>query len=118
MIVKSHIFQSTNLNTYLVVPHSDQQQHHQLSLADFSQRVESNSSKQTPRNFLREIFSLLYINSFRILVISMVFNWSLDEANFLYLADLLKTFHHSEQRSTLLIAIIGISDLIGQLFFG
>ncbi|CAF1522221.1 unnamed protein product [Adineta ricciae] len=118
IIVKSHIFQSTNLNTHLVVPHSDQQQHHQLSFADSSQRVELNSSKQTSRNFLREIFSLLYIKSFRILIISMVFNWSLDEANFLFLADLLKTFHHSEQRSTLLIAIIGISDLIGQLVFG
>jgi MFS family permease len=67
---------------------------------------------------LSEICSLLRINVFRILIISMIFIWSLDETNFLFLSDLLKSTGQSEQRSTLLIAITGIADLFGQLFFG
>jgi hypothetical protein len=48
----------------------------------------------------------------------MILIWSLDETNFLFLTDLLKSSGQPEQRSTLLIAITGIADLIGQLFFG
>ncbi|CAF0929863.1 unnamed protein product [Adineta steineri] len=67
---------------------------------------------------ISKIYSLFSINTFRILIISIILIWSLDETNFLFLTDLLKSSGHSEQKSTLLIAIIGIADLIGQLFFG
>ena len=74
--------------------------------------------RRFPRQLISDLCSLFRINTFRLLIISMVFIWSLDETNFLFLADLLRTSNLPEQRSTLLIAITGIADLIGQLFFG
>ncbi len=78
----------------------------------------SKSNQYFHSKIFSEISSLFHINIFRILIISMILVWSLDETNFLFLTDLLKSSGQSEQRSTLLIAITGISDLIGQLFFG
>lgn len=73
-------------------------------------------------NFYREIFVetcwLFRVKTFVLLIFSMIFIWSFDETNFLFLSDLLKSTGHSEERSTLLIAITGIADLVGQLFFG
>lgn len=70
------------------------------------------------RRMFVEVVSLCRLTSFRLLILSMVFLWSLDETNFLFLTDLLKTSGQSEDRSTLIIALTGIADLCGQLFFG
>ena len=69
-------------------------------------------------DFIDEIKKLFHIEQFRFLIISMILLWSFDETNFLFLFDLLKSSGQSEQRSTLLIGITGIFDLIGQLLFG
>ncbi|UJR38427.1 hypothetical protein I4U23_031095 [Adineta vaga] len=118
ILLKSHTFQSSNINTHQVLPHSDHHSH--LNIPSNKQKIQTSeiSSKDFLRRIFSEISSVLRINSFRILIISMIFIWSLDETNFLFLIDLLKTTNQSEHRSTLLISIIGISDLIGQLFFG
>ena len=78
----------------------------------------SETNRCYPRQLIADLCSLFRILTFRLLIISMVFIWSLDEINFLSLADLLRTSNLPEHRSTLLIAITGIADLIGQLFFG
>ena len=137
-LIKSHTLQSSNTNTHLIIPHNDQNHLSILAAAHAAQTTDNATYKQinTPQqqsrvqptlsennnNFLRkmisEICSLFSINTFRILIISMILIWSLDETKFLFLTDLLKTSGKSEQRSTLLIAITGAADLIGQLFFG
>ena len=78
----------------------------------------SNDKEHFHCKMISEICCLLRIDVFRILIISIILIWSFDETNFLFLADLLKSSRQSEQRSTLLIAIIGVADLIGQLLFG
>lgn len=65
-----------------------------------------------------QIGSLVRNPMYCILMISMIFIWSFDKTNFLFVNDLLKSSGQSEHRSILLIGISGISDLLGQLFFG
>ncbi|CAF2503166.1 unnamed protein product [Rotaria sp. Silwood2] len=141
IIMKSHTLQSINTNAHSLIPHND---HNRLSFVaiahavrmtdntiykqiDISQQqqqqfqIQSNLSKDNEYfhyKIISEICCLLRINIFRILIISIILVWSLDETNFLFLTDLLKSSGQSEQRSTLLISIIGVADLIGQLFFG
>ncbi|CAF0783536.1 unnamed protein product [Didymodactylos carnosus] len=78
----------------------------------------SNSCKQSFLIAMQEIFDLLKLPIFRILIVSMILIWSLDETNFLFLIDLLKTTGQNEEKSTIIIALTGATDLIGQLFFG
>ncbi|CAF1169753.1 unnamed protein product [Adineta steineri] len=135
IIIKSHTFQSLNTNTHLIVPHNDHNRlsiladthttdniiYKQINISEQQSQVQSNLSenhKYFIHEMITKIYSLFSINTFRILIISIILIWSLDETNFLFLTDLLKSSGHSEQKSTLLIAIIGIADLIGQLFFG
>jgi hypothetical protein len=70
------------------------------------------------RQLIDDIGELFKIHTFRPLILSMVLVWSFDESNFLFLTDLVKSSGHDEQRSTLIIAVIGVADLIGQLLFG
>jgi hypothetical protein len=134
--VKSHTFQSISTNAHPIILHSDQNRlsflaaahaartidnttYNQISIFQRPQtQIPSNLSKDNHYKIFSEICSLFHINIYRILIISMILIWSLDETNFLFLTDLLKSSGQSEQRSTLLIAITGIADLIGQLFFG
>ena len=76
-----------------------------------------NSCSYSWKIFL-QIRSLVRNPMYCILIISMIFIWSFDKTNFLFVNDLLKSFGQSEHRSILLIGITGISDLLGQLFFG
>ena len=131
ILIKSHTYQSLNTNTQLP---NDQNRLSFLAAAHAARTIDNlpykqivtsqiaPSSSKSPKYFhckiFSEIYSLLCINIFRILIISMILIWSLDETNFLFLTDLLKSSGQSEQRSTLLIAITGMADLIGQLFFG
>jgi hypothetical protein len=99
----------------------DNAMYKQINTAQEQDRTQSNIYKDNEYFYVKmlsEIYSLLRINIFRILIISMILIWSLDETNFLFLTDLLKSSGQSERRSTLLIAVTGIADLIGQLFFG
>jgi len=139
IIIKSHTLQSSNTNTHLIIPPNDQNRLSILAAVHATQTTDNgiykqiNISQQEPcrvpsilpednkyflRKMISEICSLFSINTFRILIISMILIWSLDETNFLFLTDLLKSSGQSEHRSTLLIAITGAADLIGQLFFG
>jgi hypothetical protein len=131
VVVKSQKLEPNDAHTPLIVPQTGQNSGSLVS-ATHGPGKQTNASGHmlhvpsplpiTNRSFLRrmvsEIRSLLRIKRFRVLLISMIFVWSFDETNFLFLTDLLKSLGQSEQRSTLLIAIIGVSDLIGQLFFG
>jgi len=134
--MKSHTHQSLNTNAQSPILPNDQNRLSILAAAHaartidnsrykqivpIQQQVKSTSSKTNEYfhcKIYSEICSLLHINIFRILIVSMILIWSLDETKFLFLTDLLKSSKQSEQRSTLLIAITGIADLIGQLFFG
>jgi hypothetical protein len=134
--MKSHTHQSLNTNAQSPILPNDQNRLSVLAAAHAArtidnlpykqivptkQQIESTSSKTNEYfhcKIYSEICSLLHINIFRISIISMILVWSLDETNFLFLTDLLKSSKQSEQRSTLLIAITGIADFIGQLFFG
>ncbi|CAF0873696.1 unnamed protein product [Rotaria sp. Silwood1] len=140
--MKSHTVQSINTNAHSLIPHNDHNRlsivaiAHAVRMADnaiykqigISQQeqeqqsqIQSNLSKDTENircKIISEICCLFHINIFRILIVSIILVWSLDETNFLFLTDLLKSSGQSEQRSTLLISIIGVADLIGQLFFG
>jgi hypothetical protein len=78
----------------------------------------SKTNEYCHHKIFSEICSLLSINTYRILIISMILIWSLDITNFLFVTDLLKSSGQSEERSTLLIAITGVADLTGQLCFG
>jgi len=134
--MKSHTHQSLNTNAQSPILPNDQNRLSVLAAAHAArtidnlpykqivptkQQIELTSSKTNEYfhcKIYSEICSLLHINIFRISIISMILVWSLDETNFLFLTDLLKSSGQPEQRSTLLIAITGIADLIGQLFFG
>ncbi|CAF3787791.1 unnamed protein product [Rotaria magnacalcarata] len=140
IIIKSHTLQSMNTSSRSLIPHND---HNRLSIltvayeartvdnAIYKQisilqqqehtQIKLNSTKDNEYfhcKIISEIHSLLNIKIFRVLTISIILVWSLDETNFLFLIDLLQSSGHSEQRSTLLISIIGVADLLGQLFFG
>ena len=102
--------------TSLLVPPS-------IRLSSVDQRSLNTNAERTnapsfPRRMLVEIQSLCRLKTFRLLILAMIFLWSVDETNFLFLTDLLKTSGLSENRSTLLIALTGIGDLFGQLLFG
>ncbi|CAF1320096.1 unnamed protein product [Rotaria sordida] len=140
--INSHTLQSINTNAHSLIPHNDHNRlsilaiahavrmtdpaiYKQIGLSQQQQQqqsqIQSNLSKDNKYfhcKIISEICCLLRINIFRILIISIILVWSLDETNFLFLTDLLKSSGQSEQRSTLLISIIGVADLIGQLFFG
>jgi hypothetical protein len=134
--MKSHTHQSLNTNAQLPNHPNDQNRLSILAAAHaartidnlpYKQIVPSRQQHQSPlskpneyfhHKIFSEIYSILCINTFRILIISIILIWSLDETNFLFVTDLLTSSGQSEQRSTLLITITGIADLIGQLFFG
>ncbi len=140
ILMSSHTHQSINMNAQLPIVDNDQNRLSILAAAHaartidnlpYKQIVKSQHQQQTEVQstlsktnkyfhckICSDICSLLSINIFRILIISIIFIWSLDETKFLFLTDLLQSSGQSEQRSTLLIAITGIADLIGQLFFG
>lgn len=110
--------QTPQPSTQLAVPPMDLLSPSPSECAPHPLGKHTTSTEYFLRTMLSEIRSLLEITRFRLLLVSIVFVWSFDETNFLFLTDLLKSSGQAEQRSTLLIAIIGLSDLVGQLFFG